>query len=328
MAGSQATAVLELNVADLEVAAKLQLAGPGGEVDGGKLQSHSAQVLDYVLQHVSLGLEGAAACEPSADSVAGKADHVVITLLFRCPPREGRLSYRVTLFHEIDPIARHIVTVEGDQRGVGLLSAGNPSLPLGTAKASLGETLVHYFLAGIEHIAIGYDHIAFLLAVIVLARRFWPLFAMVTAFTVAHSITLSLAVLDVVQLPSRFVEAAIAASIVYVAAENFFVKDVRRRWWITFTFGLIHGFGFASVLKEYGMPQDAVVPVLAAFNVGVEVGQLLIVTIAVLLWRLAFLVARRWGVEPTEAVQRKAALAVSAVVLILALYWLIERILP
>jgi hypothetical protein len=151
---------------------------------------------------------------------------------------------------------------------------------------------------------------------------------MVTAFTVAHSITLSLAVLDVVQLPSRFVEAAIAASIVYVAAENFFVKDVRRRWWITFTFGLIHGFGFASVLKEYGMPQDAVVPVLAAFNVGVEVGQLLIVTIAVLVWRAAFLVARRWGIEPTEAVQRKAALAVSAVVLVLALFWLTERLLP
>jgi hypothetical protein len=162
--------------------------------------------------------------------------------------------------------------------------------------------------------------------VIVLARRFWPLFAIVTAFTIAHSITLSLAVLDVVTLPSRPVEIAIAASIVYVAAENFFVKDIRRRWWITFAFGLIHGFGFASVLREYGIPDDAVVPALAAFNIGVEAGQLVIVAIAALLWKAGLALAEARGIKPTEFLQRRVGLWVSAIVLVLGSYWLAQRL--
>jgi hydrogenase/urease accessory protein HupE len=233
----------------------------------------------------------------------------------------------VTLFHEIDPAARHMVTVDAERSWIGLLGAANPVLQLRESAESLWRTLWRYFLSGVEHIAIGYDHIAFLFAVIVLGRRFWPLFAVVTAFTVAHSITLSLAVLDVVTLPSRMVEIAIAASIVYVAAENFFVTDIRHRWWLTFAFGLIHGFGFASVLREYGLPQDRVVPVLAAFNVGVEAGQLLIVGMAVVAWKGGFAIAGRYGLPRSETTQRKVALAVSAIVLVLALYWLVQRFL-
>jgi hypothetical protein len=135
-----------------------------------------------------------------------------------------------------------------------------------------------YFLAGIEHIAIGFG--CFLIAVVLWSRRFWPLAAVVTAFTLAHSVTLSLAVLDVVRLPPKLVELMIALSIVYVAAENFFVRDIGRRWILTFLFGFIHGFGFASALREYGIPQDKVGWALAFFNVGVEVGQLVIVALA------------------------------------------------
>jgi hypothetical protein len=123
------------------------------------------------------------------------------------------------------------------------------------------------------------------------------------------------------------VEIAIAASIVYVAAENFFVRDLRHRWWITFAFGLVHGFGFASVLRDYGLPQDRVVPVLAAFNVGVEAGQLLIVCSAILVWKAAFAVAARWKIPADESAQRRAALMVSGIVLAAALYWLVERFL-
>ena len=325
--GDTAEALLELNGVDLNVATGLALTGREDQVLPDRLRERRRDVFAYVLEHVSLGFLGGAQCDAAPESVEPKADHVLISVKFRCPPLGSALAYRVTLFHEVDPAARHIVTVETDRAWMGLLGVGNPVLELRQATAGIWQTLWHYFVAGVEHIAIGYDHIAFLLAVIVLGRRFWPLVAVVTAFTVAHSITLSLAVLEVVTLPSRLVEIAIAASIVYVAAENFFVKDIRRRWWLTFTFGLIHGFGFASVLREYGIPQDRIVPVLAAFNVGVEAGQLLIVLAAVAAWKAAFAIAPRLGFPQSEAAQRKAALVISSAVLMLGVYWLVERFL-
>ena len=106
----------------------------------------------------------------------------------------------------------------------------------------------------------------------------WPLVKVVTAFTlIAHSLTLCLAVLDIVRLPSSVVEPLITTTIVFVAAENFFVHDIRKRWRVTFVLGLVHGFGFAGALREYGLPTDAVAPALAAFNIGVEIGQVAIV---------------------------------------------------
>ncbi|NIO38848.1 MAG: hypothetical protein GTO41_00800 [Burkholderiales bacterium] len=161
---------------------------------------------------------------------------------------------------------------------------------------------------------------------IVLGRRFWPLFKVVTAFTVAHSITLTLAVLQIVTLPPALVEALIAASIVYVAAENFFVHDIRHRWWLTFAFGLVHGFGFASVLRDYGLPQDALGLALFSFNVGVEVGQLLIVAAAVIVWRVGFWLSGVLGHQVTEQGERRVSLLISGLVLIAGLYWLVQRL--
>jgi hydrogenase/urease accessory protein HupE len=325
--GSTAEAVLELNGIDLNVAAGLALTDSTDKVVPERLDEARQQVSAYVLDRVVLELPGASRCEGAAQSLQSRDDHVLIGLRFRCPEPGQPAAYRVTLFHEIDPASRHMVTVEAERNWIGLLGPANPALELRKSGENLWQTLWRYFVSGVEHIAIGYDHIAFLFAVIVLGRRFWPLFAVVTAFTVAHSITLSLAVLEVVTLPSRAVEIAIAASIVYVAVENFFVRDIRNRWWLTFVFGLIHGFGFASVLRDYGLPQDRIVPVLAAFNVGVEAGQLLIVFVAIGIWKTAFAIAAGWGFQATEQAQRKAALAVSGIVFMLAVYWLVERIL-
>jgi hydrogenase/urease accessory protein HupE len=311
----------------LNAAARLTLTGAGDEVQPQRLAAQRRAVLDYLRGRVLLQFEGGTQC-PAADEVLqARRDHVVVQLGFRCPRLGRPLVYRVTLFHEIDPAARHVVTVDGDERRLGLLGVANPVMQLSGVRAGLGETVWHYVVAGIEHIAIGYDHIAFLLAVIVLGRRFWPLFAAVTAFTVAHSITLTLAVLEWVVLPSRIVEVLIAASIVYVAVENFFVRDIRRRWWLTFVFGLVHGFGFASVLREHGIPDHALIPALAAFNVGVEVGQILVVALAVFAWRAAFALGERAGLRADASQQRRASLAVSAGVLLLGLYWLGERLL-
>lgn len=175
-----------------------------------------------------------------------------------------------------------------------------------------------YLRLGVTHIFLGYDHIAFLLALL-FVRRFGALLKIITAFTVAHTITLALAALGVVSAPSRWVESLIALSIVYVAAENILRGDAatgEHRWRITFAFGLVHGFGFASVLRELGLPSEGLVRSLLAFNLGVELGQL---AIAALCWPLArWVLHQPWG--------GRVRTVVSWVLLAFGAAWMIDRI--
>ena len=237
---------------------------------------------------------------------------------------DGDLRYRVTLFHDVDPTARHlaVIATESGERELAL-DRSVPEIALSGAGRSVLQVVGRFVQAGIEHIFLGYDHIAFLLAVILWGRRLWPLVKVVTAFTVAHSLTLSLAALDIVRLPSSVVEPLIAATIVFVAAENFFVHDIRRRWRATFVLGLVHGFGFAGALREYGLSRDTLVPALAAFNIGVEIGQITIVALIfpLLLW------SDRIGGRAAAPNGRHPALVYtcSAVILAFGLYWLMER---
>jgi hydrogenase/urease accessory protein HupE len=322
--GNRIAVLLELNARDVEIALKVSLLGPDAEVAPAALREVEQALADYIAERAKISNSAGAACHGRLIGARPKAEHVLVDMQWTCPPMTGQLVYEVTLFQEIDPAARHMVTASGDVRRMALLSTASPSVALSDTRPHVGEVMWHYLVAGIEHIAIGYDHIAFLVAVILWGRRLWPLVGVVTAFTIAHSITLSLAVLEVVRLPSQLVETAIALSIVYVAAENFFVRDLRRRAWITFAFGLIHGFGFASVLRDYGIPRDALVPALAAFNVGVEVGQIVVVVAALGLMRALERALR--GAFP--AFPSTYPYAVSASVLLLGLYWTVERLLP
>jgi hydrogenase/urease accessory protein HupE len=182
-----------------------------------------------------------------------------------------------------------------------------------------------YLVTGIEHIFLGYDHIAFLIAVVLWARRLVPVIKIVTAFTIAHSITLSLATLNVVVIPSTIVEPAIAASIVYVAMENFFTSDIDGRWRVTFAFGFIHGFGFAGALREIGLPANAVATALAAFNIGVEIGQVAIVAIVI---PALIALDRLMAVDRTKPIRAAALVyAISALITVLGSYWFLERVL-
>ena len=134
---------------------------------------------------------------------------------------------------------------------------------------------------GVEHILTGWDHLLFLLALLLPGGGALALAKIVTAFTIAHSVTLSLAVLDLVTLPDRLVEAVIALSIAAVAAETLFMQTtVRRRWIVSFCFGLVHGFGFSSAVRELGLPAQSLALALFGFNVGVELGQGLVVAVA------------------------------------------------
>ena len=180
---------------------------------------------------------------------------------------------------------------------------------------SAATTFGRFFVLGVEHIATGYDHVLFLLALLLVGGGLRALVAIVTAFTVAHSITLSLAVLDVVQLPTRLVESAIALSIAWVALENIVLDRARGRWRITFVFGLMHGFGFASILREMHLPRTGLATSLLAFNLGVEAGQLAVVLVSYPLVR---------AVQRSPHCRRWIVVA-SGAILVLALYWFVER---
>jgi hydrogenase/urease accessory protein HupE len=173
---------------------------------------------------------------------------------------------------------------------------------------------------GIEHILIGYDHLLFLAGLLVVTRRARSMIGIITCFTLAHSITLALAALDMVAIPGNIVEPLIAASIVFVGVENLLTRgQPKHRWALTFAFGLIHGFGFAGVLRELGLGSEGnfiAVP-LFAFNLGVELGQLLIAALALpLLLKLH---------QSNESLGNKIARALSVIIILLGGWWLLER---
>jgi hydrogenase/urease accessory protein HupE len=193
--------------------------------------------------------------------------------------------------------------------------SGQPAPPAAPqTQHTLGERVWRFFKMGVEHIFLGYDHICFLIALIVVSK-FREIVKIVTSFTIAHSITLILATLDVVRLPTRLIETCIAATVVYVAVENLWVTDTRHRWWLTFFFGLIHGFGFANVLREMGLPTVGLIRCLLSFNVGVEFGQLVI---ALLLLPIA------WGLGRWQH-GRKVAIAISLLLATFGAAWFIDR---
>jgi hypothetical protein len=169
---------------------------------------------------------------------------------------------------------------------------------------------------GIEHILTGWDHLLFLLVLLLRGGGWLSLVKIVTAFTLAHSVTLTLAALDLVALPDRFVEAVIALSIAAVAAENLFLKPVvSRRWLVSFCFGLVHGFGFSSALRELGLPHQGLLFSLFGFNAGVELGQVLVLALA--LPALVLLRSTRW--EP------RVVWSSSLAVLLVSLVLFVER---
>lgn len=178
----------------------------------------------------------------------------------------------------------------------------------------LWRRLARFLRLGVEHIFLGYDHLCFLLALLLVGRP-GELVKIVTSFTVAHSLTLILAALEVVRLPARLVETGIAASIVWVAVENLRGVRPERRWPLAFGFGLVHGFGFANVLGEMDLPAAGLVRCLLAFNVGVELGQLALVLAALpfVLW------LRR---TPHE---RRVVVALSALLALFGAAWLVDR---
>jgi len=293
-------------------------------VDPAAVEAVRAAILAYLARHLAV-TGGGTACAPGGAVILPDGDGIIYRNSFACANAAGDIVYRSTVLTEKDKAARQVVLIaQGKSETQALLDAGNTTVTLSTAPPSLSSTMQRYLVTGIEHIFLGYDHVAFLIAVMLWARRLVPIIKIVTAFTIAHSITLSLAALNALIIPSRIVEPAIAASIVFVAVENFFSRAIDKRWRVAFLFGLIQGFGFAGALREIGLPPNAVVPALAAFNIGVEIGQVAIVAIVL---PVLGLVDRMLASDRTKPVRAaRLVYAVSAMISLLGGYWLLARI--
>ena len=296
------------------------------QVEPAVVTASAAPIIAYISSHVAVTADDGKPCTPGTAALVPDSDGVLFRQDFDCRDVVGDIVYRSTVLTDSDPAARQVVLIgDGDNAPQALLDAARSTVTLSTPPPSRLSTFERYLVTGIEHIFLGYDHIAFLIAVVLWARRLLPVIKIVTAFTVAHSITLSLAALGIVVIPSAIVEPAIAASIVFVALENFVSRDVDHRWRVTFAFGLIHGFGFAGALKEIGLPPNAVATALAAFNIGVEIGQIAIVSIVGPL----LIATDRLLAGPKARPARAAPLVygLSALITALGSYWLLTRIL-
>ncbi len=181
-----------------------------------------------------------------------------------------------------------------------------------------GHSFKEFFYLGVEHIATGYDHLLFLFGLLMVGGTWRSALKIITSFTVAHSITLALATLNIIHLSSRIVEPMIAASIVYVGIENLLRRNMENRWKLTFCFGLIHGCGFASALRELGIGSNGtpiLVP-LVSFNCGVEIGQLSIAALVLpLIWKLR---------SSPSFIPRLVPIG-STIVVLAGSYWLLQR---
>ena len=250
------------------------------------------------------------------------ADRQSLKLAVRYPLSSGAGKVGVTaVMFPYDPQHQTFLNIyEGSALTQAILDGGRTGFEYFAGTRQGAFAVVQRFLpAGIRHILMGPDHLLFLVGLLLLGGTARQLAVIVTSFTVAHSITLSLAALNIVSPPVRIVEPAIALSIVYLGADNLLIRDGRDvRAWIAFAFGFIHGFGYAGVLREMDLPARALGWSLFSFNAGVEIGQLLVV--AVVATALAALRAR------SEAAGRQLALAGSIVVMAAGAFWFIQRV--
>lgn len=284
------------------------------------------------------------------DGEAITLDSVDVTMPEGVDPELARLSDWV-LAAELsgDPQTATVSWPEGAgalvlrQQGVeapytGYLDGGDasPEIALGGGDAQDGwSAFVSYIPVGFDHILPkGLDHILFVLGLFLLSIRLRPLVWQVTAFTAAHTVTLALGALGLVNVPGSIVEPLIAASIVYVAVENIFLHRISRwRPVVIFGFGLLHGLGFASVLGDFGLPEGQFIPALLGFNVGVELGQLTVIAMAALLLGLAVACAQRARLSGEEELVtdypvmfRAVSITGSLVIALIGIWWVIERV--
>jgi hydrogenase/urease accessory protein HupE len=299
-----------------------------------QLQESKARIIDYLLESIKVEINGVPVdAEPGPlipvyDSLASGQKYIGLARVgfrFRSDADVKRVKLSATLFQSIINNHHAALTVSwhGAQRPFSRYGPFELELTEARVNPRWWRTAGEFIVWGMNHIFIGYDHIAFLMALLLAARKLRAMLKVVTSFTVAHSLTLLLASLDVIRIPGAVTEALIAASIVYVATENYFITNDRHRWMITFGFGLVHGLGFSTVLRERLQDLKSIAIPVVSFNVGVELGQVTILLIA-----LPALIWLRRGHDEASTARRQCWLVRigSLPILLLGLFWLVDRV--
>jgi len=294
-----------------------------GTVSASELASGHAALVSTVVAGLQVN-SGAERCRGQLEHAELTAnDGVALRIRYQCDRAPAAFHLRMSLLAELSVGHRHLAEVEqaasaGAPALTHVVYESSPEFEVGAQPETSGNRIAgSLFLMGIEHILTGFDHLMFLFGVVLVAARLRTILLAVTAFTLAHSVTLGVATLGYWSPSPSLVEPAIALSIVYVGVENWFVRDASRRWMLTFPFGLIHGFGFAGALKEIALPTAQVPLALVSFNLGVEAGQILV--LAMVLPILFWLRRRPWFA-------RQGVRSASSVVALSGLVWFFQRV--
>lgn len=333
--GERLDGAIELSVRDVELAIGVD-ADHDGKITWGELKSSAPRLAAYVAGHLAFTAQQwpcPLTFAPIEVNERVDGAYAYLPWSARCAGPIRALHVRYELLSDLDPSHRGLLTLRaGHIAQTAVLGGPAGRLSLDVRHPSYGRTFLEYLEAGVWHILSGIDHLLFLISLLlpaVLLRShgrwqpvptarpaFLGILKVVTAFTAAHSITLALAAFEIIRLPSRLTESAIAASIIVAALNNIVPVVTTARARIAFAFGLLHGFGFASVLADMGLPSGARLLSLFAFNLGIECGQLAVVlAVMPLAYRL------RCG-----ATYRRVVLpAGSAAVVVLAAVWLAQR---
>jgi hypothetical protein len=325
----------DIALRDLDNAITLDTNGDG-DISWGEVRAKHASIADYALSRLTIESSGAACTITAGEQLVEQhSDGAYTVLLFsgHCPRPGAALAVDYRLLFDIDPQHRGLLQyVENGAVQSVIFGVDSHRQTIGGAETGRFEQLRQYVRDGVWHIWLGFDHILFLLSLLlpaVLVRRgsMWlpatslgavaiDVAKVVTAFTIAHSITLTLAALGLVSPNARWIESGIALSVVLAALNNVFPLVRHGRWVAAFGFGLIHGCGFASALKDLGLPTGSLAISLFGFNVGVELGQLAIVAVFL---PVAFALRGTWTYR--RGVLAGGSMAIAAI----ASIWLIER---
>ncbi|TKD07421.1 HupE/UreJ family protein [Polyangium fumosum] len=328
---SGATITAELVFARREVLSLVRSLDEDGDgaISPTEIQHARAALGRAVVDRVSVRA-GEGVCPGTLDDAfLVEEDGFSLRSVYRCPTPPRAVRVRLDVLDELPYGHRHVARADvgagptehvlfGANRELGIAGLpGGGEAPAAPKAEPKNEGFVGFFRMGIEHILFGYDHLVFLFGLVLVGGRLRALLLVVTAFTVAHSITLGLAVLGIWAPSGRIVEPVIALSVAYVGVENQLVKDAEKRWRVTFPFGLVHGFGFAGALGEIALPRPQIPGALVAFNLGVEAGQLVVLAVVVPL--LVVAQKRKW-------LEKRGVKILSLGIAALGLVWFVLRI--
>ena len=328
----------DIALRDLDNVMSLDADGDGA-ITWGEVHAREGDIASFAFAHLAVGVTGGSCkFQPGPLRIASHSDGSYASLDFTasCPSQTSAIDVDYQLFFDVDPQHDGIVRLDdGAATRTAIFTTKQRAQHFERASRDRAKELRSAVKLGISHIFSGIDHLLFLIALLlpaVLVRRppspkwepvdrFRPalvdVLKIVTAFTLAHSITLTLSALEILRLPSRFVESGIAASVIFAAANNIVPVMRDDRWTAAFALGLLHGFGFSATLMDLGLPRENLVLTLFGFNLGVEIGQMCVVGAFL---PLAYF-ARR-----SIFYRRGAVFGGSIVIAIVASIWLVERV--